>query len=163
MNVNYLNPFIEASQNVIKDITGLSSNLQKVYLRGNSFSGNEVVIIIGITGALIGHVILTLDTITMDALVKEMYAGNADNLDEELKRSAMAELSNMIVGHASSLFYKKGLKMFITTPTLLTGREVVISNKYPIICIPLEIQGEKGNLEINISAVENESNENQIL
>lgn len=162
MNVNYLNPFIEASQSLIKDIAGLDSTLQKVYLRGNSFSGDEVIIIIGVTGALIGQVILTLNINTMDVLVKEMYAGDVDNLDGDLKKSAMAELANMIVGSASNLFYKKGLKMFITTPTILTGKKVVISNKYPIICIPLEIEGNKGKVEINISAIDNENSESRV-
>ncbi len=162
MNVNYLNPFIEASQNVIRDIAGLDSQLQKVYLRGNSFSGDEVIIIIGVTGALIGQVILTLNSKTMDILVKQMYAGDAANLDSDLKRSAIAELTNMIVGNASSVFYKKGLKMFITTPTILTGKHIVISNKYPIICIPLKIEGDNGLLEINISAIDNENLETRV-
>ena len=159
MNVNYLNPFIEASQNVIKDITGLDSKLEKVYLRGNSFDGDEIIIIIGLTGALVGHVMLTLNVSTMDIIVKEMYAGDANNLDEDLKRSAMAELANMIVGNASNLFYKRGMKVFITTPTIMTGKKIVISNKYPIICIPLEVGGNGGSLEINISAIENETKE----
>jgi len=126
MNVNYLNPFIEASQNVIKDITGLDSKLEKVYLRGNSFDGDEIIIIIGLTGALVGHVMLTLNVSTMDIIVKEMYAGDANNLDEDLKRSAMAELANMIVGNASNLFYKRGMKVFITTPTIMTGKKIVV-------------------------------------
>ena len=159
MNVNYLNPFIEASQNVIKDISGLDSKLQKVYLRGNSFNGDEIIIIIGLTGALVGHVMLTLNVSTMDIIVEEMYAGDANNLDEDLKRSAMAELANMIVGNASNLFYKRGMKVFITTPTILTGKKIVISNKYPIICIPLEVGQNGGSLEINISAIENEIKE----
>ena len=163
MNVNYLNPFIEASQIIIKDIAGMDSKLEKVYLRGNSFNGDEVIIIIGITGALIGHVILTLNKDSMEVLVKEMYAGNADSLDDELKRSAIAELSNMIAGNASSIFYKKGMKMFITTPTILTTKKVVISNKYPIICVPLTIGGIEGiKLELNISAIENESAEYKV-
>ncbi len=155
VNVNYLNPFIEASQGVIRDIAGLESKLDKVYLRGNSFSGDEVIIVIGITGVLIGQVILTLSNNTMDTVVKEMYAGDANSrLNSDLKMSAIAELANMIVGNASSLFYKKGMKMFITTPTILTGEKIMISNKYPIICIPLELGEGKGKLEINISAVE---------
>ncbi len=154
MNVNYLNPFIEASQGVIGDITGLKSQLNKVYLRGSSFSGDEVIIVIGITGVLIGQVVLTLNKNTMDMVVKEMYAGDSDSLDSDLKMSAVAELANMIVGNASSLFYKKGMKMFITTPTILTGEKIMISNKYPIICIPLELGEGKGKLEINISAIE---------
>jgi chemotaxis protein CheX len=91
-----------------------------------------------------------------------MYAGDADNLDYDLKKSAIAELSNMIVGNASSIFYKKGLKIYITTPTVLTSKKVSISNKYPIICIPLSF-GEGGNmkLEINVSTIENENQENQ--
>lgn len=163
MNVNYLNPFIEASQNLIKDIAGMETKLEKVFLRGNSFTGDEVIIIIGVTGALIGHIILTLNKESMDVIVEKMYAGNANNLESELKRSAIAELSNMIVGNASSIFYKKGMKMFITTPTILTTKKVVISNKYPIICIPLSLgEDDKIKLEINISAIEDDSPESKI-
>ena len=96
----------------------------------------------------------------MNMLVKEMFAGDSDNLDIDLKKSAMAELANMIVGNATSLFYKKGMKVLITTPTILTGKEILISNKHPIICIPLSFADGTGSMEINISAVDNNNPEN---
>ncbi|MGE5329577.1 MAG: chemotaxis protein CheX [Deltaproteobacteria bacterium] len=160
MNVNYLNPFIEASMNVVKDIAGVDSELQKVCLRGNTFSGKDVIIIIGVTGALVGQVILTLNHLSMDMLVKHMFAGDSDNLDIDLKKSAMAELANMIVGNATSLFYKKGMKVLITTPTILTGKDILISNKYPIICIPIKFSGDDVGLDLNVSAIENTNPEN---
>jgi len=162
LNVNYLNPFIEASMNVVKDIAGINSELKKVCLRGNTFSGQDVIIIIGVTGALVGQVILTLAHESMDTLVKEMFAGNSDNLDNDLKKSAMAELANMIVGNATSLFYKKGMKVLITTPTILTGKEILISNKYPIINIPISFAEGRCSLDLNISALENNNPENFI-
>lgn len=162
MNVNYLNPFIEASMNVVRDIAGVDSELQKVCLRGNTFSGKDVIIIIGVTGALVGQVILTLNHDSMNILVKHMFAGDSDNLDIDLKKSAMAELANMIVGNATSLFYKKGLKVLITTPTILTGKDILISNKYPIICIPIKFKGDNSGLELNISAIENTNRENLV-
>lgn len=163
MNVNYLNPFIEASMNVVKDIAGLESELQKVSLRGNTFSGKDVIIIIGVTGALVGQVILTLSHESMNNLVRVMFAGDSDNLDIDLKKSAMAELANMIVGNATSLFYKKGMKVLITTPTILTGKDILISNKHPIICIPVKFKDDEGGgLELNISAIENTSPDNLV-
>ena len=160
MNVNYLNPFIEASMNVVKDIAGLESELEKVCLRGNTFNGKDVIVIIGVTGALVGQVILTLNKESMDALVKHMFAGDSDNLDSDLKKSAIAELTNMIVGNATSLFYKKGMKVLITTPTILTGKDILISNKYPIICIPVKFAGDNVGLDLNISALENSNPDN---
>jgi len=160
LNVNYLNPFIEASMNVVKDIAGVESDLQKVCLRGNTFSGKDVIIIIGVTGALVGQVILTLNHGAMNILVKHMFAGDSDNLDIDLKKSAMAELANMIVGNATSIFYKKGLKVLITTPTILTGKDILISNKYPIICIPIKFDDDDAGLDLNISALENNNPEN---
>lgn len=162
MNVNYLNAFIEASMDIVKDIAGVNATLEKVNLRGNSFGGKDVIIIIGVTGALVGQIVMTLSQNSMDTLVKKMFVGDSENLDTDLKKSAMAELANMIVGNATAIFYKKGMKVLITTPTILTGKDILISNKFPIINIPLKFENNMGELDLNISAMENDSPENML-
>lgn len=164
MNVNYLNPFIEASRSVMNNLAGLQLNLGKVFLRGNSFIGDNVIIIIGLTGVLTGNIIINFDTPTIDILFRTMYVGDPEILDNELKKSAMAELANMIVGNATSIFYKRGIKIFITPPSIITGKRVIISNRNPVICIPLIIGDNQGKFEINISVIEtqNSSSEEKI-
>jgi chemotaxis protein CheX len=54
MNVEYINPFIQASQSVIEMLCGIKAKLGKVYLRNSPFAVNQVVVMIGVIGKIKG-------------------------------------------------------------------------------------------------------------
>ena len=56
MNVEYINPFIEASQSVIVMMTGVKPELGKVYLRRTPFPSENIAVIVGLTGRIRGQV-----------------------------------------------------------------------------------------------------------
>jgi chemotaxis protein CheX len=60
----------------------------------------------------------------------------------------------MIMGNVSTEFFNSGIKIDITPPTVLVGKDMAISIKgLRTICIPFELES-MGKLEIDVSITE---------
>lgn len=154
MNVEHINPFIEASQAVFKQMAGTEVKLGRTFIRESPYDSNSIVIIIGVTGKIRGQIIFEMDKKTALKLTSAMMGGSeVGNLDEVAK-SAISELTNMIIGNTATILYNKGIKIEITPPSILVGQKMQISlDKVKAICIPLEL--ENGDIiSINIAAEE---------
>ncbi|WP_330381853.1 chemotaxis protein CheX [Defluviitalea phaphyphila] len=155
INVNFINPFIQGTQSILKEVCNEDSTLGKVYLKKSPYPSNTVVIIIGITGDVKGQVIFSLNIETACFIASKMMMGmNITELDE-MAQSAISELTNMILGKTATIFYNKGVSIDITPPSLLMGDNMQIStSKMQTICIPLNLRG--GNIfEIDVAIQEN--------
>ncbi|MCT4598352.1 MAG: chemotaxis protein CheX [Vallitalea sp.] len=154
VNVEYINPFIGAAQKLLKDVCQLETKLQKPYLKEAVYEGDVLVIIIGITGDIKGQVILSFNVSTACMIASKMMMGmSVDDLND-MARSAISELSNMILGNAATLLSQKGLVIDITPPSVCLGKDINISvSNSKNICVPLKFDDDS-IFEINISIVE---------
>ncbi|MBV7273361.1 chemotaxis protein CheX [Clostridium thailandense] len=151
MKVEYINPFIEASRNVIAETTGLNPVLGKIYIKDIPYMANSVVVMIGITGAIQGSVIISLKRTLACKIASAMMGGMLVPELDEIAKSAIAELCNMILGNTSNIFYKNNMDIDITPPTVLTGENMQFSiAKSVIVCVPLEFCDEE-RMEIAIT------------
>jgi chemotaxis protein CheX len=155
MKAEYINPFIEASQRIIAETTGLSPKVGKIYIKNTPFKGDNVVVLIGLTGSIQGNVTLSLKRTLACKIASAMMGGIPVVELDELTKSAVSELCNMILGNTANIFYKNNIAIDITPPTVLTGENMEFSpSKSVIICIPLEFEcGE--TMEIDITYKEN--------
>ena len=151
MNVEYINPFIEASQSVLMMMTGHKPNLGQVYLRKSPFHGNNIAVIVGLTGQIRGQVIISFSKNSALSVASMMMGGMPVVEFDEISKSAISELANMIMGNTATLLANRGIGIDITPPSLLMGEKLMISpSNMSTICVPLELEG--GNLmEIDIS------------
>jgi chemotaxis protein CheX len=114
----------------------------------------SVVIIIGIAGQFKGQAFFSMDESTARKIASAMMMGMPVNDMDEMAKSAIAELGNMIMGNVSTEFYNNGIKIDITPPSILVGRDMAVSTKgIKSICIPL-ILGNMGKLEIDVAVTE---------
>ena len=60
MNIEYINPFIEASQTVLKQIASLEAKLGKVYLKTSPYKSEDIIIMVGLTGKIRGQATFTM-------------------------------------------------------------------------------------------------------
>ncbi|RCX12714.1 chemotaxis protein CheX [Anaerobacterium chartisolvens] len=158
MNVQYINPFIEASKTVLKEVAGIDITLGKIYVKTSPYTSSNVVIIVGITGTIKGQAVFSIDKATACKIASVMMMGSPVNELDEMAKSALSELGNMIMGNTATVFYGKGLKIDITPPTLLTGDNLQFSlNKLTTVSIPLNLSV-GGIMEIDISFIENTQN-----
>lgn len=152
MNVEYINPFIEASQQVFQMMTGIKPILGKVYLKNSPYESAAIAVIVGLTGKIRGQVIITLNIDTAKFVVSCMMGGMPVETMDEIANSAISELGNMIMGNTATLLAAKGIGIEITPPSLLTGERIRISSAgMQTICVPLELaEDKKVDLDISI-------------
>jgi chemotaxis protein CheX len=138
MNIEYINPFIEASQTVIKQISGIDAKLGKVYLKTSPYKGDNIVIIVGLTGKIRGQAIFSMGvSVAMNIASSMMFGMPVTELDE-IAKSAISEMTNMILGNTATILYNKGIGIEITPPSFLMGENLQISpNKMRTVCVPL--------------------------
>lgn len=150
MNIEYINPFIEASQTVLKQIASLDARLGKVYLKNSPYRSDDIVIMIGLTGKIRGQAIFSMNVEFAKKISSCMMMGMPVTEFDELSRSAISELANMIMGNAATILYNRGTNVEITPPSLLVGENMQItSGKMKTICVPLLI-GENDKIELDI-------------
>jgi chemotaxis protein CheX len=74
---------------------------------------------------------------------------------DEMAKSAISELTNMILGNTATIFYNNGVAVDITPPSLLMGSNIQIStSKMQTICIPLALSNDT-TFEIDVAIQEN--------
>lgn len=154
MNVEYINPFINVSVNLVQTVCNVSVTRGQVFIKNTPFMAERVVIIIGIAGEFKGQVFFSMDEKTACKIASAMMFGMEVNTLEEMAKSAIAELGNMIMGNVSTEFYNTGIKIDITPPTVLVGTDIAVSTKgVKTICVPLILEG-MGEIEIDIAVTE---------
>ncbi len=156
MNVEYINPFIQSSREVIKAVANIDVSLGKVYLKTSPYTSETIVVIVGIMGALKGQVIFSMDKTVSFKIASAMMMGMAITELDEMSKSAIAESTNMILGNAATILYNKGIKIEITPPSLMTGENIQISTpKMKTLCVPLNLSS-GGTIDLDIALMDKE-------
>lgn len=154
MNVEYINPFINVSVDLIKMVCNANVSRGQIFIKDSPFTAGSVVIIIGIAGEFKGQVFFSMNEGTACKIASAMMFGMEVNALEEMAKSAIAELGNMIMGNVSTEFYNTGIKIDITPPTILVGSDMAVSTKgVKTICVPLTLEN-IGDMEIDIAITE---------
>lgn len=154
MNVEYINPFIEASQSVLTMMTGSKPILGKVYLKNVPFQNDDIAVIVGLTGKIRGQVVISLSTSTALKVASAMMGGFPVAELDDMSKSAISELGNMIMGNTATILASRGIGIEITPPSLLIGDKMMITPAHMrTICVPL-LLGEEKTIEINVSLEE---------
>ncbi|GKX32107.1 chemotaxis protein CheX [Vallitalea longa] len=154
INVEYINPFIGAAQKILRDVCQLETKLQKPYLKDAKYEGDVLAVIIGVTGNIKGQVILTLSISAACNIASKMMMGMPVDQLNNMAKSAISELSNMILGNAATALSQKGLIVDITPPSICLGKDMnIMVNHSKNICVPLKFNDDSV-FEINISIVE---------
>ncbi|HOA96597.1 MAG TPA: chemotaxis protein CheX [Acetivibrio saccincola] len=154
MNVEYINPFIEASRTVLKQITGIDAKLGKIFVKTSPYASDNILIIVGLTGKIRGQAVFAMNQYVALDIASSMMGGIETVELDEMSKSAISELANMILGNATTILYNRGIGVEITPPTFLMGENMQISNtKMKTICIPL-LLGDNKQMQIDVSIVE---------
>lgn len=163
MKIEYINPFVEASQSVLKMITGIDAELGKIYLKSSPYEGNNITVIVGLTGEIRGQAVFCMNESTAIHIASLMMGGMVLEALDEIAKSAIAELTNMILGNTATILEQKGVGIEITPPSFVVGQNIQISTKSQIVCIPLLLNTndeKKMVIDIDISVI-NDEEENQ--
>jgi len=153
LHVDQINPFIESATRVLEQIAQISSRRGQLGLRDAVIPRHEVAVILGIVGQVKGQVSYSMSMETAMRIASQMMGGFHLETFDDMSRSAISELGNMITGNASALLEEKGIRCNISPPTLVTGENMSISTaKLPTLVVPLET--DCGPFEICVGLME---------
>lgn len=154
MKTEYIDPFISASIEMIDRVTGLETKVGKILSKDTPFRSEGILVLIGITGGFHGSVVISFTKETCYKIASAMMRCSLITELDEIARSAIGELCNMILGHTATLFSRENITLDITPPTILTGDNIELSiPNSVVVCIPLFFK-DNSQIEINVSYVE---------
>ena len=154
MKAEYINPFISASAEMIDQVTGLKPKMGKIYVKDVPYRSEGLLVLIGITGGFHGSVVMSFSTEICCKIASAMMGCSLITELDEMAKSAIGELCNMILGYTATLFSREKIVVDITPPTILTGDNIQLSMPNTVVvCIPLLFEDDS-QIEINVSFVE---------
>nr|WP_317356886.1 chemotaxis protein CheX [uncultured Tyzzerella sp.] len=145
MNVEVINPFIQGTKQVLTSVCNVESKMGKVCVKNKPFE-DKLNITIGIFGDIKGKVNYSFDLNVALFIASKMMFMEVTALDD-ISKSAICELSNMISGAIATVFSNSGKFVDITTPVLDDNFSKCDVEKF--ISIPLELEPGK-IFEINV-------------
>ncbi len=149
ISVEYINPFLMAATGILKDACQTDVQIGKPYVKTTAFADESAIIMIGVTGEMRGQVLLAFPVESAMTVASKMMMGMPVTALDDMAKSAIGELGNMIMGNAATILSTKGVGIDITPPTLVVGSMSISSMYAKNVCIPLN--GSDVSLELDIA------------
>ena len=153
MRVEYINPFVEAAFNVLKEVLGTDVKRGDLFLKSTTMQIQGVAALVGLAGDVEGRVLFDMTKDTALMVASGMNNEEMKVLDDMVK-ATITELANMITAQAVTKLHALGFKFDLTPPALFTGDNMEISNHMEVeaLIVPMEIGpgGRDGKIEINV-------------
>lgn len=138
-----VNPFLQASLSVIEMMTQIKAGVGKASVSTLEFPGNAYILQVGVTGALKGQVMISLNEEEAKLFASKMMMGMPITELDAMAISALCELSNMIMGNAATIFSSQGTVMDITPPIFLHGENLLLQTDVQSLKVPLQADGKE--------------------
>ncbi|MDR2312989.1 MAG: chemotaxis protein CheX [Spirochaetaceae bacterium] len=150
MRVEYINPFVEAAFNVLKEVVNTDVKRGDLYLKSTTMSIMGVAALVGLAGDVEGRVLFDMTKETALNIAGAMNGEKFTQFDE-LAKATITELANMITAQAVTKLHDLGFKFDLTPPALFSGENMEISNhEVEALIVPMELGG-NGKIEINVA------------
>lgn len=155
MEAVYVNPILSACSTILKTLLFEDIKLGELKLVKNHHLDGSLVIVIWMTGDFDGRFIFSMPRKTAAKIASIMMGQEVTELDE-ISKSAIAEMSSMILGRSGILYAKKNINVNISYPTMVEGDTINIEplkgkNAGHILKIPL-IMNSGDVVEVRIEA-----------
>lgn len=153
MKAEYANVFIRSATGVFNSEIGVALSRKSLTKKSAPVPSLPICIVIGITGAIRGQVVYSMDSNFAYSVTKAMIPNKLPNELRKLTNSAVSEVANMITGQASIALAGEDRIIHLTPPAVLTGNDMKVDFlAIPTIC--LSMISEIGSMEINIAFTE---------
>lgn len=121
------------------------------YIMKDIVLNNNIGVIIGLTGSIKGQVMINIPEDIGKKIASNMMGGVPIAAFDDIAKSAICELGNMIVGNAATGLYDMGLKVDITSPSVIEGKGMIycVANQ-DILSLPLKTGDNQIQIHISI-------------
>ncbi|MCK9859391.1 MULTISPECIES: chemotaxis protein CheX [Paenibacillus] len=141
MKAEYINPFLEAATIVIEQVIQIRPSTGKLGLKNIELVENHIWIQIGINGQMNGDIVFGLSEQVALKMVSAMMGGFTISELDEIGRSAISELGNMISGNASTMLFNQGVSVDITPPRIIQSASAESLSAGQALTVPLIMDG----------------------
>jgi len=149
MDAKMINPFINATMNVLETMAFTKSEAGKPYLKKDDVAQGDVSGVIGFTGETNGTVAVTFDESCILKIVTNMFGEEMTEINNEIT-DAVGEITNMISGQARKELEEIGKKFQGAIPTVVTGKNHKLESmtKGPKVAIPFKTEAGSFTIEV---------------
>lgn len=153
MKAEYANVFIRSATTVFGREIGVALTRKNLTKKSAPVPSLPMSIVIGITGAIRGQVVYSMDSNFAFSVTKAMIPNKLPTELRRLTNSAVSEIANMITGQASIALAGEDKLIHLTPPAVFTGTDMLV-DFLSIPTISLGLISEIGSMEINIAFTE---------
>jgi len=141
MNVEFINPFLQAAVTVLQTMAFTTPKVGKPFLKGKTtLSQSDLTGIVGLTGVINGSLAVSFSEAAILQVVSNMFGEAFKEINDEV-RDAVGEISNMICGDARRMLAEKGHEFQAAIPTVIEGKNHKIFHTLPgpVLVIPFTV------------------------
>lgn len=150
MDVNNINPFIESFLKVMPEIGFGEVKKGDLSLKDEELTGSGVIILVGIVGELKGNVAYSIDLESAKQIASKMMMGMPVESLDEMSKSALSEMANMLTANAITIFANNGIEVDISTPTVFEGKDISVKmSSKQVLCV--ELFGDDIPVSVNLA------------
>jgi len=149
MNVDFINPFINATINALSTMAQVAPKRGAPYIKASDEAGGDISAVIGLTGEANGWCAVSFKKAAALKIVSNMLGEQKTFIDADV-RDAVGEIVNMIAGGAKGEFAQKNFTFKIAIPTVIIGESHILSQKKDAPCIVVPFQIDESGFFIEV-------------
>ena len=149
MDANFVNPFIEATLNILETTASTRAVAGKPYLKKDPMARGDITGMIRLSGKQNGTVSLSFSESGILTIVSNMFGEPVEALNEDIK-DAVGEIANMISGQVTNTIAQSGkeFKASLDTVILEAKHQIPHIGKYPAVALPFKTDSGEFTIEI---------------
>ena len=148
ISVEHINPFLLSAQQILSQVCSIQTKVGQISKDNMCIDGEPVFIMLGVTGEITGQVCIVFDLEAAKDVASRMMMGMPVAEIDDMAKSALSELGNMIMGNAATVFSSNGVGIDITPPTLSHGEVSFTSSYAKSLCVPLSFTDGSGGIDL---------------
>ncbi|MGN1083876.1 MAG: chemotaxis protein CheX [Lachnospiraceae bacterium] len=141
VSAEHINPFLLSAEQILAQVCGIQTKIGQISKDNIVIDGEPMFIMLGVTGEMTGQVCIVFELEVAKDIASRMMMGMPVTEIDDMAKSALSELGNMIMGNAATLLSNNKLMIDITPPTLATGKAKLTSPDITSIKVPLLYEG----------------------
>ncbi|EKE83651.1 chemotaxis protein CheX [Idiomarina xiamenensis] len=150
MNVEFINPFLNALQNVLKTMAQMELKPGKPQLKKDEVARGDVSGLIGMVGPQVkGSFSISFDESLAGEIMFKMLGERPEKINDEVC-DLVGEITNMVTGGAKRELGERGFEFDMATPIVVSGQNHTISHRAdgPKLIMPFSHMAGKACIEI---------------
>ncbi|HNR52491.1 MAG TPA: chemotaxis protein CheX [Deltaproteobacteria bacterium] len=149
MDVELVNPFIDATINVLASLAFTEAHVGTPYLKKSPVAQGDVSGVVGLSGDTKGTISVTFSKRCILTIVSKMFGEELTEINEDVK-DAVGEILNIVSGNGRQRLAAMGRMMSGAIPSVITGKNHVITHmtSHPVIAVPFHTENGDFTFEV---------------